>query len=85
MGRKRLYPRANSLKQLEEHDLVSGISIEDNDFDYEGVNDYWVYLKEGYKSDSTGTHCVHEWGVKRTLEVFNSSIVPCYCKDCSKV
>ena len=76
------YKKAKSWKDIENHPIVDGTSIEEND-PSEG-KDYWVYLKNGYcwESPNSEQHIIHEWGMKNTLREFNNSIYRCNCSQC---
>ena len=73
------------LERIRNHPAVSEIFQEDNDnSDYPGKRDYWVYLKTGFQNgNDPGVHSIHEWTISRVYSELRQ-IIPCNCDNCER-
>ncbi|GAF90934.1 unnamed protein product [marine sediment metagenome] len=62
--------KPRTLQQLKDHEAVSFVSQEHNG-SYGEPDDYWVYLNDGWINEEAETTCIHETGVKATVQAFN--------------
>ena len=58
---------------------------EDDGFNEDGTEAYWLYLKPGYYVDEPGHHCIHEYnraGAYKVLRAVVNDKQLCDCPRC---
>jgi len=61
-----------TLNQFKEKYIPKKYQEAVEDFEYDPLDKYWVYLKDEYISTATGTHTIHEYTIQELKKSFKT-------------